>query len=550
MRKTKDKKYFSYLILVLVTLLVGFPLLRLNILNGHDSVFHLFRTYSIKAALSNGELIPMINPYMMGGFGYGANMFYGIFTSYIAIFLSFFTPTYGLAINLLILISIFFSGFTMYRFLYYVTNNKNTALIGSIFYMIAPYHLFDIYVRMALGEIVSFVFIPLVFHGLYNIINKDGNKWYLLTIGTSGLFLTHNLSTILVAIFAFFYILFDIKKILKKETIKKMFISLSLAFLISMPSFVPLLEAKKSSDYMVFDSNYMHTDGIDMVNRSINLFKQPYNFLYIIVIVYIILLILAFIYLIKRKNKNTGNLIYHSLVLSSISVFLTLSIIPWHYLPNIFSIFQFPWRYLQMTSFFTAILFSLLFQEINNKKTLKLITIILVIFSVFTTSPLLYKGIVNKTISDKTLNNNSLKKRNNIVRSVGTASAEYLPRNAIYNYDYLSTRDLNPLILNGNGNIFDVNKKESNLIFKVSASDKVLIELPYIYYPGYIIKANKVVIDNFETENGLLGIELNNGNYDIITSYRGTKLMIIAYFLSLLTMIGIAIYVYKSKKNN
>jgi len=39
--------------------------------------------------------------------------------------------------------------------------------------MTNPYLLYDIYVRMALGEIISFVFLPLLFYGLYNIIYQD-----------------------------------------------------------------------------------------------------------------------------------------------------------------------------------------------------------------------------------------------------------------------------------------------------------------------------------------------------------------------------------------
>jgi uncharacterized membrane protein YfhO len=43
-----------------------------------------------------------------------------------------------------------------------------------------PYHLNDMYIRNALGEFLSFIFIPLVFLGLYNLLNKEKREWLLI----------------------------------------------------------------------------------------------------------------------------------------------------------------------------------------------------------------------------------------------------------------------------------------------------------------------------------------------------------------------------------
>ena len=48
--------------------------------------------------------------------------------------------------------------------------------------MTMPYHLNDMYIRNSIGETLSFIFIPLVFLGLYNLFNKEKNDW-LLCIG-------------------------------------------------------------------------------------------------------------------------------------------------------------------------------------------------------------------------------------------------------------------------------------------------------------------------------------------------------------------------------
>ena len=59
---------------------------------------------------------------------------------------------------------VFLSGITMYFFIQEVTKNKKIALLAGIFYIFAPYRLTDMYVRNALAELTSFVFIPFVFH--------------------------------------------------------------------------------------------------------------------------------------------------------------------------------------------------------------------------------------------------------------------------------------------------------------------------------------------------------------------------------------------------
>ena len=45
--------------------------------------------------------------------------------------------------------------------------------------MLMPYHLNDMYIRNALGEFLSYIFIPLVFLGLYKILQKEKGSWIL-----------------------------------------------------------------------------------------------------------------------------------------------------------------------------------------------------------------------------------------------------------------------------------------------------------------------------------------------------------------------------------
>ena len=50
----------------------------------------------------------------------------------------------------------------MYKYIQNLTSNNNIGLLAGILYLSFPYHLTDLYIRHALVEYVSFVFIPLV----------------------------------------------------------------------------------------------------------------------------------------------------------------------------------------------------------------------------------------------------------------------------------------------------------------------------------------------------------------------------------------------------
>ena len=61
----------------------------------------------------------------------------------------------------------------MYWFVHNLTKNKTIGLVSALIYMSAPYKITNIYERCALGEYVAFIFIPLVFNGLYYLMNKN-----------------------------------------------------------------------------------------------------------------------------------------------------------------------------------------------------------------------------------------------------------------------------------------------------------------------------------------------------------------------------------------
>ena len=146
----------------------------------------------------------------------------------------------------------------MYQFVETVSKNKFAALISSIFYMIMPYRLLNTYVRLAVGEMTSFIFIPIIFRGVYYILNGNTNKSYFYVLGTIGLFLSHNITTMLTFILGFAYVLINLDN-LKNKKVFKTLISSTLVIALCVLFFeIPIFEQKHSCDYEVFRYGKMY----------------------------------------------------------------------------------------------------------------------------------------------------------------------------------------------------------------------------------------------------------------------------------------------------
>lgn len=244
----------------------------------------------------------------------------------------------------------------MYGFMSEKTQNKAIGCIASIIYMTMPYHLTDMYIRNALGEFLSYLFIPLVFWGIDRILNcKKGN--YLLVIGSVGLILTHNLMTVLTAITAFVYLMIHIKQLRNKHCLREILISFCFILGISSFFWVPALETWNFADYEVYQENSMATKeefvqtGLNLkdlltANQETRVFKLG------LPIIVILFLSLFYIPVLKERLKKDDLFFFLAGLLFT---WMSTKYFPWTSFSDIFNILQFPWRLLVFSNFFFSI---------------------------------------------------------------------------------------------------------------------------------------------------------------------------------------------------
>lgn len=559
MKEHIEENYKCYLIILFIAIIVTSGLLINGLPNGHDVDAHMARAVGTGEALSEGQFPPLITSNFANGFGYSWNIFYPPLATYLMTILKIFLSTYANSLKQLIIIAVIIAGIGMYELLKEITKKNKISLLGSIMYMCAPYVLVDIYTRVALGEILSYAFFPILFLGIYNLINGNGKKHTLITVGAVGILLSHNISAVFAVVLSGIFVIFNINKLKDKEKIKKIIINVIFIVLITGFFYITLIQTKNSAEYVVFEYGKMGTLETleeNAVYLSQILFgKMQFGYSSILsdsnnietdmcyqLGLFIIVPILFTPFVFKKiKKENRKNYIL-TLAIGILSIFAATNLFPYDKMPEWISFIQYPWRFLFIATFTLTIIATIniekLFEKIDIKEIMVLTTIILIYIS-----PLILANNFDSNITDE-----KYKEIDELIpdtrTTTATVSLEYIPTKAFLNIEYLRNRNQEVAVISGNVEITEQNKNGSSMEITYSKDEgKAIIELPYLYYPGYEIKVNGENIKYYETEKGFIGIDLENeGNGEITVKYTGTTLARVSFIISIIALIGFIIY--------
>lgn len=540
-------KIKDYAIILVIAIIISIPLLNKNFnIYGDDGIQHIARLIGTYQTITEGEFPSVIMSNFCNEFGYSWNIFYSPITAYIPLIFRLFTNSFELTLKLFMILVTFLSGISMYEFVKKITKNRYAGVLSAILYILAPYRLTDTYMRIAISELTSFIFIPIIFHGMYNIFNSEEKKSLLLTLGAVGLILTHTVIAMYTAIICFIYVLVNIKKLKEKQVLKMLGINVLLIIVLTSFYIVPMLEHKLATEYEVFKPGRMERteelirNKVDLVDL---LYTKQNNFSYEIGLVSLIGLV--FTLLVYKKIEEQNRKIYwFSLIVGIICIIMSLRFFPFEKLPGFMKMIQFTFRLLEFSSFFfafiSAINYSLLIKNFNMKDVfvLSLIAFLLIV-------PL-KKNLNNEKLwtEDKLWPAVEVNENTGRVHA-GCATFEYLPSKAFNNLDYIKNRENSVYVLNGNAVIENEEKDGTNMEFTVSnIEENTVIELPYIFYLGYTVEITNdtgetVKIDTFESNNGFIAVNLPITTEKVMVEYEGTVLMKITYFISFATVIAL-----------
>lgn len=554
-----NKKLLSYLIILFVSIFICIPLFSKYMdISRDDGIQHICRLIGSFNSLKEGNLFPVIMSDFCNGFGYSWNIFYSPLTAFLPLVFKIFSASFVTCLKLFMFFTMLLSGIFMYKLVYKISKSHKAGVISAVIYMSSPYHLTDLYNRIAIAELASFIFLPIVFIGMYDLFNKNTKQTYFIALGAIGLILSHNVIAVYTAIFCFIYLLANHKKLNNKNVVKSIVINIVIILLCTSFYWIPLLEHYFATSYEVFMPERMFKDNT-LIGSKLSLMDffitKPYDMNFHIGLPIIFGLILAFIY--KKKIKpRYKKVITIFLVFGLASVIMASKIFPYEYLPSTLKMIQFTWRMMEFASFFLSIVCGItitMFINGDSKKEAS-VTILLIIYITILL-------ITSMRSVDVPFNEENYLNPQPITASTGRihagcASFEYLPQKALRNRSYIETRTTDIIVLEGSANIEEAHKENANLTFKLSnVEENTKLELPYIFYLGYSAKleiqdgtTQDLKIE--ESDNGFCMITVQDASEGKISvSYTGTTLMKTSYALTILGIAGV-IYLYCRRLHN
>ncbi len=440
--------------------------------------------------------------------------------------------------KLLFVLAAFLSSLTMYLFLKQRFSQKG-VLLGTLIYTYAPYRAVDMYVRGAISEAWAFVFFPLIFWSSDLLATKiTWKRICLLALSLAGLFLTHNVTTLMFTPFLllwWLYLIFSTKKL-------KLFYSFPAGLLlgigISASFLLPALWERQyiQTQYLVvgyfnfrahfvalkqfFSTFWGYGSSVWGLNDGLSFQIGVINWA-----VFGLSLVMA---VINWRNKKILTLFSFLVFCFFISLFLqhNKSAFIWERIP-LMAFIQFPWRFLAISVFFLSILGAGLADLLKGGfKFLYFILIPAVILaSIFYFRP---DKLVDDSFFEKFLDPK-------IMRTGRDLTKDYLPI-------WVQTVDgevFNTLKTEkGNIDVTTYKRYSSSFEANVNVSSDSAVIAPVTYFPGWQVMANgQVVTQSTPSNMGLIRFNLPRGNYEVKIEFKNTPVRIWGNIISAVSLL-------------
>ena len=525
---------------------------------GGDFYVHFNRLSALMEALSDGSFPYYMDYYMIDGYGYLIKAFYcDLLLVPFAIVGNLLSAT--VAWQLMIFTLTYLCGYFTYIATKKVMACRYSALLTALLYMLCTYRVFDIYVRGALGEVLSFTFLPLVLLGAYEIVKGDYKKWYVLTIAFCLLIFSHVISTFLAFFTLLIFLCIYYKSFLQEP---KRFYYLILSGIVCIPIVAyyifPMMEQMISNSFY-YQTNpltegvigYRLNEVVAGLFNGVSLRKEQL-FPKLGSVLFFIILLRIFI---REKSKEI-RFADICVVVGLVFIFMTTPLLPWNIYPfKLLSFIQFPWRLFEYVSLLFAIAGGYYLTVLLKTKKQKLIGFLGIVFIhilIFNSDSIHYRTFICRDGKPEIKVNTSF---------LGIIGGEYLPsrlpsNNFEYNIpgifnDYIHHRGQVVKSENESTLISNFAKNKGHITFDVEiVNHQDKLELPLTYYIGYKATLNNRPIEYAQSENGLIELPANkSGNIEVI--YVGTTIQKVSLYITLLSIIifvGYIIITYKKRK--
>ncbi len=512
MRKVKSWELLtSILVILLFTLPTVLPLLHKGYFLSDDGEWMVVRLTAFFEAIRHGQFPTRFLLRLNNEFGYPLSNFAYPGFLYLGSIIHLFKFGYIETIKIIIFLSLFLSSVFSYLFLRKKFDNIS-SLVGSFVYLYTPYHLFDLYRRGSIGEILSIAVIPFLFWQV-----EKGNK-YLISLGVFSLILSHNIIAFISLPFIFLYSILQSKKDMNKKIVNLIWpyvigVALSSFF------FIPA----------VYDLRHIVFTGLKIADWRLYFADVRVLGLSTIFIVGIILIIFM------KKVKNYELLFF--LLVVGISSFMAVSISTpiWNIIPSSFILF--PFRFLSVLPIGLAFLSAIALYKLQVNYRY-LLGAFIVLVSIYSTSFFLTPTKYLDTDDNSYLNN----------FATTTAGDEYMPK-------WVKVKPLDipqnrAEVVSGSATISSSDFNSKNISITQKGNTESIIRVNAIYFPGWQAYLDGMPQSlSYQNPHGVMDIRVPRGEHSLRLAYNEVGIHLLSDLISLLALASLALIFLKEKIN-
>lgn len=531
------QKYIFVLILLASIPLLDF--LHPGLPITHDGQDHVARIANFYQNLSEGVVIPRWAASLNWGYGHPILMFLYPLPSYIASFFHFLGFSLVDSTKIVFGLAYIASGLSMYLWLKSVFG-KEAGFLGGFLYMFAPYRFVDLYVRGAIGEHVAFIFPPLIFYFLLKLaLSKKYSYWYIIGVSFSlgALILSHNAISLMFLPIIFLYSLYllwqhkDKKLLAISHTLSAIF-GFGISAFFWIPAFfegrytlrdiVVVGEyASRFTDFKNFFWSEWNYGGTGQFSVQIG-FIQWF-------LVLLSILIMPLIY----KSKKTFWFVAGTLIVFIVSLFLmTPSAKPIWETVTTLQKFQFPWRFLSITVFISAIIGGFVISSLPQHRRF-LIVILISIATLF----------FNK---DYWHAKDFLLKPEGFYTGIYYSTTDTGESSPIWSVRFMEKEAPAHIeVIAGKAEIRDQKRISTYHTYDIKVIEQARIRENTLFFPGWevFVDGNNTPIEFQDPgSRGLITFFVDPGAHRVEVKFRETRLRFIANVISAVTLGMVLIY--------
>ncbi len=493
-----NKKFYIFLVLIVVLSLPSvYYLFQKGFFQTDDGEWMIIRFSAFYQALRDGQFPVRFLERLNYGYGYPvANFLYPGFM-YLAV--PFKILGFGFVGSIKIILGLSMIGSGVFTFLWLRRLFDDfSAFIGALVYIYYPYHLYDLYTRGSVGELLALAVTPFIFWQF------ERRSFFFTSCGIALLILSHNTLAVLFFPLIIAYILIKSSREGKRylyEYISMLIAALGMAAFFWIPAIGELQYTKFSQIQIAEWQQYFAEFGLLAFG--------------------IVIISIALYVLIYNHKKNILNTLF--LLTGILSIFLSheISSFLWNILPVAFV--QFPFRFLSLTVVTTAFLITQILSINKRKYFLSCVFIVLLIISAL---PYLYaEKFIDYPDSYYSTN-----------EATTTVKNEYMPiwvkQEPTKRYTQKTEGTESVKILHA-----------SNKITFYPATNEKVIKINTVYYPGWkVYYAKKEIPIQVNDKTGIMEVPIpENASGKIEVVFKETNFRLFANTVSIVTMLAVFI---------